>query len=172
MPLKPAAIPTKRLLLQSVTEDSREAMFRIFADESVSRTYMMPVFDGPAAMEKLFRRFMTLSDDRERFVYGIYLGGQLIGFLNEVQKDEDAIELGYVIHPDWQNRGCMTEALAAAVEALFRMGYHTVRAGFFEGNDASRRVMEKCGMARTGQTEEIEYRGIKHKCICYEIKAG
>ncbi|MBR4442633.1 MAG: GNAT family N-acetyltransferase, partial [Clostridia bacterium] len=110
------------------------------------------------------------SGDPGRFVYGIDLDGRLIGFLNEVHRDGETIELGYVIHPDWQRRGCMTEALKAAVDALFAMGWSAVRAGFFEGNDASRRVMEKAGMTRVDLTEVIEYRGESHNVVYYEIK--
>ena len=172
MPMKPASIQTKRLSLRAVREGDRADMLRIFKDPCVKKTYMLPDFDGEAAMDRLFHRFVQLSEDRERFVYGIAREDRLIGFLNETEKDEAFIELGYVIHPDWQRRGYMTEALIAAIEALFRMGYKTVRAGFFEGNDASRRVMEKSGMTPTGRSDEIEYRGEVKKVICYEIKAG
>ena len=126
---------------------------------------------GSEALDRDVRttpREMTLA----RFVYGVALNGRLVGFLNETVKDEAVIELGYVIHPDWQNRGYMTEALAAAIGTLFQMGYRAVRAAFFQGNMASRRVMEKCGMTPTGETEEIEYRGEKRICVYYEIKVG
>ena len=172
MNAKPFFIRTKRLTLEAIREGDREDMFRLLGDGSIKKTYMLPDFESREDMEKLHRRFIALCGDPERFVYGIYLHGKLIGFLNETEKSEDAIELGYVIHPDWQRRGYMTEALAAAIEALFGMGCRAVRAGFFEGNDASRRVMEKCGMARIDRTEEIEYRGGKHKCLFCEIKAG
>ena len=62
--------------------------------------------------------------------------------------------------------------MIAAIQALFGMGYTAVRAGFFEGNDASRRVMEKAGMTRVDRVDFIEYRGEKRRVINYEIKAG
>ena len=169
MPIKPSVIRTKRLVLRAIRDGDREAMFRIFADDTIKKTFMLPDFDSREAMEKLFQRFIALSEDPERFIYGISLDTRLIGFLNETKKDETRIELGYVIHPDWQNEGCMTEALAAAVEALFSMGYQAVGAGFFEGNDASRRVMEKCGLRLAGWSEEIAYRGEDRECVMYLI---
>ena len=48
------------------------------------------------------------------------------------------------------------------------MGFRKVKAGYFEENVASRRVMEKCGMKQLSYTDEIEYRGIVHKCFYYE----
>ena len=172
MPEKPASIRTKRLLLRALEEGDRGDMLRIFSNGEIKKTYMLPDFSGAEAMDGLFRRFAALSESPDRFVYGIALNSRLIGFLNETVKDEGCVELGYVIHPEWQNRGYMTEALAAAVKMLFEMGYRAVRAGFFEGNGASRRVMEKCGMTPTGEANEIEYRGEKRKCVYYEIKAG
>ncbi|MBR3504015.1 MAG: GNAT family N-acetyltransferase [Clostridia bacterium] len=172
MPAKPESIRTERLLLRAVEEGDREDMFRVFSNNCVKKTYMLPDFDSVEAMEKLFQRFIALSGNPERFVYGIALDGRLIGFMNETKKDENSIEMGYVIYPDWQKQGYMTEAFAAAIGALFKMGYRSVTAGFFEGNAASRRVMEKCGMTPTGETEDIEYRGETRKCILYEIKAG
>ena len=172
MPVKPSSIQTKRLLLRAIEENDRADMLRIFSNACVKKTYMLPDFDSSEAMDRLFRRLIALSEDQERFVYGISLGGRLIGFLNETEKSESSIELGYVIHPDWQGQGFMTEALGAAIEALFAMGYRAVRAGFFEGNHASRRVMEKCGMTPTGETDEIEYRGEKRTVYYYENRVG
>ena len=48
------------------------------------------------------------------------------------------------------------------------MGYSTVRAGIFEENGASRRVIEKCGLKQIDYTDDIEYRGNVHHCIYFE----
>ena len=49
------------------------------------------------------------------------------------------------------------------------MGFAKVTAGYFVGNEASRRVMEKCKMKFTDEEDEAEYRGEKHKCRYCEI---
>ena len=46
-----------------------------------------------------------------------------------------------------------------------------MNAGFFEGNTASRRVMEKSGMRPAYRTDEIEYRGETRRCIYFTITA-
>ena len=61
--------------------------------------------------------------------------------------------------------------LSASIQELFRMGYSEIKAGFFEENQASRRVMEKSGMKIHDQTDDIEYRGKIHHCIYYSIHA-
>ena len=47
-----------------------------------------------------------------------------------------------------------------------------VKAGAFEENLASMRVMEKSGMHRIQQEDTIEYRGKVHRCFNYEILRG
>ena len=58
-------------------------------------------------------------------------------------------EIGYSFHPDRWGRGYATEAVRALLGHGFRdMGLSAVWATHYEGNDASRRVLEKCGFTR------------------------
>jgi len=162
---------TARLVLKPIGEESRNEMFGIFRSDEVKKTYMIPDFSSEEEEEKLFQRFVTLSSSDGKFVYGVYLKDKLIGFLNEVSKDESSIEMGYVIYPAYKNRGYATEAFRAVIEELFRVGFKTVRAGFFIENGASRRVMEKSGLKAVDGEEVIRYRGTDHKCRYMEIRA-
>ncbi len=82
---------------------------------------------------------------------------------------ERTIEIGYVIHPDFQGHGYATEAVRAVIAQLKVMGFQKVIAGFFDVNHTSRRVMEKCGMQPFDRVTEIEYRGVRHQCHFYEV---
>ena len=62
--------------------------------------------------------------------------------------------------------------LTEVIKELFAMGFTVVKAGAFEENPASMRVMEKSGMHRIQQEDTIEYRGKVHRCINYEILRG
>ena len=84
-------------------------------------------------------------------------------------RDARSLELGYVTLPRYQNRGVMTEALTAAIAEAFRAGYQRVEAGFFEGNTASRRVMEKCGMKASGRVETVNRQGREIRTVFYEV---
>ena len=167
---KSAVLLTRRLELRSFLETDRASVISILRDDTIKKTYMLPDFPDDAAAGKLFERLMTLSNDKNRFVYAVSLDGEAIGFLNDVEVKDDAIEVGYVIASDRHNCGYATEALTAAIAELFQIGYRLVSAGFFEENPASGRVMEKSGMHRVTRTDEIEYRGAKHHCIYYEIE--
>ncbi|MBR6807029.1 MAG: GNAT family N-acetyltransferase [Clostridia bacterium] len=162
--LKKNEIITERLRLAPLGDASGDEIIRIMKDESVRRTYMVPLLETREAEAKLFSSLKNATLSDVRIAYGVYFGGEAVGFLNDVGFEDGSIEIGYVISPKYQNRGFCTEALKAVIAELFRIGFSTVKAGYFEENIPSRRVMEKCGMKETSETEEIEYMGIVHKC--------
>ena len=163
-------IRTKRLLIKPFTQDDADAALDLLTDNSINRTYMLPDFARRDYALPLFRRLMARSLEDNRFVRGIYREGCLIGYLNDVEIANGTIELGYIMSPAHQNRGYMTEALRAVLPCLFTLGYTQVITGAFETNKASIRVMEKAGMTLMEQTEELEYRGERHRCIYYCAK--
>ena len=161
-------IRTARLVLRAMNEEDTEALLAILRDEQVGRTFMLPDMSDPQTAQKLARRYCLLSQEPELFVMGIALNGRVIGLVNEVDKTADTIEIGYVIHPDFWNRGYATEMLQAVIPALFARGWHVVRTGYFEENPASGRVMEKSGMHPIDLVDTVEYRGVTHRCLYYE----
>ena len=169
MEKKPDIIQTERLTLKAFTEGHRQAMLGILFDKDIKKTYMLPDFDTPEQAGPLFEKLMQFSRSDNHFVYGICLNDTPIGFVNDCEITDSAIELGYVIAPAHQNKGFATEAVRACIDALFDMGFEEVKAGFFEENIASGRVMEKCGMVKMDLEEDIEYKGILRHCLYYHI---
>ena len=163
-------LQTERLILRPFRVEDEEDVLALLRNDEIKLTYMLPDFPTREAAVKLFLRIMDMSHDDAHFERAIVLGDHVIGFLNDVEIEGDMIEVGYVIHPSEKNRGYATEALTATIAELFRRGYGAVRAGFFEGNPASGRVMEKSGMKRMEKIDEIEYRGVVHRCLYYEIR--
>ena len=56
---------------------------------------MLPDFNNDEGYVKLFENFKKLSENPIRFLRGIYINNEIIGFINEVEKTEESIELGY-----------------------------------------------------------------------------
>lgn len=165
-------ITTERLTIGTIEEKDRADVVAILRNDIVKKTYMLPDFESDEAAGKLFLRLSELSHDDERFVFGIFLDGKLIGFMNDTEINGDELEMGYALYPDYHNKGYATEAFGGVIEYLFTRGFRCITAGAFEENPASMRVMEKCGMTRMDKTDEIEYRGATHKCIYYMINRG
>ena len=160
---------TNQITLRSFRPEDQAQMLEILTSNLVNQTYMLPDFEKKEDAIPLFNKLMTRSNDSSRFVRCIDLDGTAIGFLNDVEIKDGSIELGYVIHPEFHNKGYMTRALKLAISALFDLGYKRVVCGAFEQNKANQRVMEKAGMLRISFTEEIEYRGNTHVCVYYHI---
>lgn len=81
--------------------------------------------------------------------------GEPIGDISVLKVDTEKREahLGYVIGEKWWNKGIMTEALEAVLAYLiFVIGFDSVVAAHIVENGASGRVMQKCGMRKTGST--------------------
>ncbi len=167
---KAQILKTDRLCLRQLSDKDRDAAIDLFTDREVGKTYMVPDFACREDAIPLFETVKRLSCSPERFVYGICLQETLIGLINDVGIEDGRIELGYVICPGQKGKGYATEALGAAIRELFRLGFSAVKAGAFQENRASMRVMEKCGMTPTGEQEQIPYRGKVHACINYEIR--
>ena len=163
-------IQTERLTLKPFSEEDAHIIYRIMSDDCVKKTYLVPDFPSEEAGLKLARRLIALSADDAHFIRGIYRNGTLIGFINDVERKEGSMELGYVVAPLYQNQGYATEAFRAVIVHLFEKGWNEIIAGAFSKNMASIRVMEKCGMKKIEKQAEIEYRGRLHRCVYYAIK--
>lgn len=98
--------------------------------------------------------------------------GKLIGIVLLFDEKDGSCEIGYGIGSRYWNRGYATEAVEAFLRLCFtQRGLHTVCASFFTGNEASKRVMEKCGMTYDRFSEkEFEYLGIERDLTYYSIE--
>ena len=83
-------------------------------------------------------------------VDGAAVGG--IGLMPHEYEERHTMELGYWLGEAYWGRGIATEAVRAMVEYAFRE-FDIVRleAGVYEGNDASRRVLERAGFTMEGR---------------------
>jgi ribosomal-protein-alanine N-acetyltransferase len=89
---------------------------------------------------------MLLTErEKEGAIVGrVALGGVLRGAFQNAY-------LGYWVDEDRQNRGLMTEAVAAATAFAFGpAGLHRVQAAVMPRNVASQRVLEKAGYRQEG----------------------
>lgn len=161
---------TQRLEIKAFSREDDRALAGLLLQEEIKKTYMIPDFATPQTLEKTVERFRDLSLSENHFVRGIYLKGRLIGFVNDVERKDGCMELGYALHPDFWGRGYATEMLRAVIGALLGTRVTAIRTGAFQENVASLRVMEKCGMVKSPETEVIEYRGLSHTCVYYEIR--
>lgn len=96
--------------------------------------------------KEMFTRFL-----KNKNVYAIVHKEtlQVIGHLN-IQPDSaenkpDVKELGFVLHPAFQNRHIMSNLISVVLNILFVNGITHVWACCFQHNNASKHLIEKCG---------------------------
>lgn len=163
-------IRTERLELRYISPEHLDVLVKLLTDDVVKQTYMVPEFSCREEAVKLVQRLIAMSEQGERYVFGIYFGEILIGILNETESVDDRIEVGYAVLPRYHNQGFGTEALRGAIGYFFDHGFREVLAGAFEENAASIRVMVKSGMKKLDCRDEIAYRGQVHGCVYYSVK--
>ena len=157
---------TERLIIDPIRQTDREDYYHnISHDTKVLETFICTRAESLETFD--FSGYLNRSD---LFAVRLRETDRLIGILLYFDEDDGVCEIGYGIGSGYWNRGYATEAVGCFLDWLYReKGMRTVTASFFAGNDASRRVMEKCGMTFLRVSEkELTYQGIERDLIYYE----
>ncbi len=78
----------------------------------------------------------------------------------------DMVELPWAIHERFQGQGLATEAAVAAIDVARQVGVEELISLALVENKASRRVMEKTGLAYRG---EVVHAGLNHALYILEL---
>ena len=158
---------TERLIIEQIKETDKEDYFiNISHDKKVLETFICRYADSLEEFD-----FSSYPGRQDQFAIRLKETGRLIGIITYFEEKEDSCEIGYGIGSGFWNQGYATEAASRFLEYLFReKGMRTVYASFFTGNDASRRVMEKCGMTFDHFSEkELTYLDVERDLTYYAI---
>lgn len=135
----------KRILIRKFNNNDRFDIFKsIYHDKKVLKYYFAPYMKKPSELN------MRALIDNDKLVFAIVniKKNRVIGIINE-QKNKGnplEIELGYAISSRYWKKGYMTEALGLVIDYIFSCtNYNRIICGFVIGNEASKRVLEKCG---------------------------
>lgn len=149
-------LETDRLVLRRIRESDCEAMFHNWAEKEECSRYFPwnPVRDINTYQRKVLF-WIAQYEDPSYFQWVIENknSGELIGIINlhDVDEVRNIAETSYILSPSCWGQGIMTEALQCVLQFAFEeAALERVRADVFEGNAASERVLQKCGMVREG----------------------
>jgi [ribosomal protein S5]-alanine N-acetyltransferase len=167
-------LSTERLILRRITPDDTNEIFRLRSDERV----MKYIDKERAASIKDAEIFFNLINDSTNANTGITWAIALkkssdkmignIGFWRLI-KEHYRAEIGYMLHPDFWNKGIMKEALAAAIDFGFnQMKLHSIEAQINTGNTASAHILESVGFIKEAHFKEnYFFQGIFSDTIVY-----
>ncbi len=159
---------TERLIIDPIRETDKEDYFiNISHDKKVLETFICRYAETLEEFD-----FSSYPGREDLFAIRLKETGRLIGIVLYFDEKDKTCEIGYGIGSAWWGNGYTTEAVRKFLEYLFReKGMRAVSASFFTGNEASRRVMEKCGMSYSRFSEkELTYLDRERDLIYYEIR--
>jgi RimJ/RimL family protein N-acetyltransferase len=162
--LPPPPIETERLRLRPYTEADEEALYAIQSREDVTRWLPWPSRTREQSRRSLAMKIAAteILTDEDTYTPAIEIKetGELAGdvMLRAASHEHRSGEIGYMLHPDHQGKGYMTEACRPMLELGFTcFGLRRIFARLEPRNPASARVLERLGMRKEAHLVENEW---------------
>ena len=163
-------IYTPRLILRKMEVSDAKDMFSYAKDEQLTKYLLWAPHESEDYTRSYLKYVQKLYKNGTFFDWAVVLRrtGKMIGTCGFAEFDpvNHSAQIGYVIHPEFQNCGYATEAAHAVIRYAFeKLLLHRVEARFMKGNEASCRVMQKLGMRYEGAFSDLmlvkgEYRTV------------
>ncbi|HCC34173.1 MAG TPA: RimJ/RimL family protein N-acetyltransferase [Ruminococcaceae bacterium] len=143
-------LKTNRLILRPFRETDAESLYEYAKDPRVGPIAGWPVHTSVENSRQIIRGVLsadetyavTLKD--EDIVIGS--AGLLIGDASNLGIKPDEAEIGYWIGVPYWGRGLIPEAVRELMRYAFEeLDISVLWCGYFDGNEKSKRVNEKCG---------------------------
>ncbi|MCG8440412.1 MAG: GNAT family N-acetyltransferase [Caulobacterales bacterium] len=169
-----STLVTDRLTLRAPREEDAARLAKLANDPAIAgMTQMIPHPYPPEAVEGwiLIQKVRRLA--RREFVFAIEADWEgVVGTIGVFKRHARADwELGYWIGRPYWGRGYATEAVEAAVDfAQQDLRADPLIAAYFEGNDASRCVLERNGFRPTGASSRVYALGRAARVDCVNME--
>lgn len=154
-------LKTERLILRPWTEDDAEDLFFYARDPEIGPSAGWPPHKSANESREIIKTVLS-----EPLCYAICLkeDGRPIGSIalklrghTDMTDRDDECELGYWVGKPFWGRGIMPEAARELIRCGFEeKGMRAVWCGHYEGNEKSKRVIQKCGFSFVRTTENLD----------------
>lgn len=147
----PERIETERLVLRNRTLADAEAIFDFAGRPEVSYPAGFPPVKTLEDEIYYLEHILPERNQKENLPagYGIVVKGtdKVIGSVDfNHRHEDDVLEIGYTLHPDYWGRSYVPEAARALIDLGFKdLGLHKIELTCFGYNVQSQRVAEKLG---------------------------
>ena len=153
-------LQTPRLSLRSLEEMDDHFIYSLRSNRQVN-TYLNR--QPPTQIEEARAFIKKITDsiaDDKSYYWGIALKEprSLIGTicLWNWSDDRKKAELGYELHPDYQGKGYMNEAIGAVIAYAFQNGFTTLEGYSHKDNSASTKLLLKHGFVLQEERKDPE----------------
>jgi ribosomal-protein-alanine N-acetyltransferase len=153
-------ITTNRLLLNQALQKDAPEILLLRSHEKVMQYIKKERTKTIEEAEALIKRIEEDAINKEGITWGIRQNenpGKVIGAIGfwRIIKPHYRAEVGYMLYPDFWNKGLMKEALEAVINFGFNnMHLHSIEAHINPANAASAGILEKMGFIREAYFKE------------------
>lgn len=144
------ALETQRLILRPWQESDADILYSYAKDPQVGPAAGWPVHTSPENSREIITGVLSAKE-----TYAVVLKqtmepvggiGLLVGAASNLDLPDNEGEIGYWIGVPFWGQGYIPEAVEKLIDHGFgTLGLDKIWCGYFDGNDKSRRVQEKCG---------------------------
>ena len=143
-------IDLNRILLRPFEMKDVNDVFVYASDEEITKYLTWNPHKNIQETESLLKNVFTKYDEKTfRWAIVYKKNNKVIGSIDvaRLNLERESVEIGYVLNRAYHNQGLMSEAFKGVIDYLFNdVDLKEIRACFELGNEASKKVMEKCGL--------------------------
>lgn len=152
---------TERLILRRWEDNDAENLYKYASDSDVGPIAGWPPHQSVDESRDVIKNVLS---GKEAYAICLKEDGKAIGAIElklnghtDMTDRDDECELGYWLGKPFWGQGIMPEAAKEMLRHAFEdLGMQKVWCGYYEGNNKSKRVQEKCGFKYQWQSEDVD----------------
>ncbi len=154
-------LETKRLILRHWEDSDAESLFEYAKDPDIGPIAGWPAHQSIDESREVIRKVLS---GKEAYAICLKADGKAIGTIElklsgrtDMTERDDECEAGYWLGKPFWGQGIMPEAVREILRHAFEdIGMTKVWIGYYEDNNKSKRVQEKCGFRFQWKTEGVD----------------
>lgn len=155
-------LETNRLLLRRVTNSDCNQVISLRSNPITMQYIPRPLVKNETDALEHIAMIESKIENNEGINWAITIKNnpELIGIIGlfRIKPEHYRAEIGYMILPEFQNKGIITEAINAVLHyGFFKMNLHSIEAVIDPSNLTSERVLQKNGFIKEAHLIENEY---------------
>ena len=155
-------LESDRLILRKMILTDAPQLFELRTGKETMKFIDKDKIASVQVAQEMIQSMDVQMQNNAAVMWGITLPGSaaIIGTIGfwRIVKEHHRAEIGYMLKPEYWNKGYISEAINAVINYGFqKMKLHTIEANINPHNLASRRVLEKQGFQQEGFYRENYY---------------
>jgi [ribosomal protein S5]-alanine N-acetyltransferase len=155
-------LTSERLILRQITIEDVEEIFSLRSNPETMKYIPRPLITKQEEAIEHINLIQDKIETNEGINWAITLKGsnKMIGIIGHyrVQWEHFRSEVGYMLLPEYEKKGIITEAVGLAINFGFnQMKMHSLEAVIDPENHASAKVLEKNGFIKEAHLKEAEF---------------